>query len=154
MVINIFHYVDFHHSSYMDLIDSHCGLKMMLLVVMFYVMFRQFRNYDLHYSMVQWFKCSGSIYMTDHSFLNKDYSHISTKYNAKKIEQCYEIYWYIVNRVYILCFWVQADHCASNTKEESEYVNTYCLIILLLFILNIINHTLVLVELYNIYENI
>ena len=40
MLINIFHYVDFPHSLYMDLIDSDCGLKMMLLVVMFYIWFR------------------------------------------------------------------------------------------------------------------
>ena len=49
--------------------------------------------------MVQWFKCSGSIYMTDDSFTNNDYSHINTKYNAKRIEQCYEIYWYSVNMI-------------------------------------------------------
>ena len=30
--------------------------------------------------------------MTDDSFMNNDYSHINTKYNAKRIEQCYEIY--------------------------------------------------------------
>ena len=49
--------------------------------------------------MVQWFKCSGSIYMTDGSFLNNDYSHINTKYNAKRIKQCHEIYWYSVNMI-------------------------------------------------------
>ena len=38
--------------------------------------------------------------------------------------------------------------------EESEYVNTYCLIMLLLFIIDIINNKLVLVELHNIYEHI
>ena len=117
-MINIFHYVDFHHLLYMDLIDSHCGLKIMLLVVMFYVMFRWFRNYDLHYSMVQWFKCSGLIYMTDHSFLNKDYSHISTKYNAKRIEQYYEIYWYSVNRVYILFLGVGGSLRIKHRRRE------------------------------------
>ena len=81
--------------------------------------------------------------MTDDSFLNNDYSHINTKYNAKRIEQCYESYWYSINCVYISCLWVQADCCPSSIKEESEYVN----------ILDIIN-TLVLVELYSIYEHI
>ena len=37
--------------------------------------------------------------MTDDSFMNNDYSHINTKYNAKRIEQCYEIYWYSVNMI-------------------------------------------------------
>ena len=127
------------------------GLKMMLLVVMFYVWFHQFCSYDLHYLMVQQFKCSGSIYMADDRSLNNDYSHINTKYNAKRIKQCFEIYWY---SIYISCLWVQVDRCPSNTKEESEYINTYCFIILLLFILDIINNTLVLVELHNIHEHI
>ena len=97
--------------------------------------------------------------MTDDSFMNNDYSHINTKYNAKRIEQCYEIYWYSVNmftkkkkkknRVYISCITYP-----SNTKGESEYVNTYCLITLLLFILDVINKTLVLVQLHNMYEHI
>ena len=43
---------------------------------------------------------------------------------------------------------------AHQTQKKSEYVNTYCLIILLLFILDIINNTLVLVELHNIHEHI
>ena len=96
MLISIFHYVDFVHSLYMDLIESHCGLKM-LLVVMLYVWFRQFCSYDLYYLMFQWFKCSGSIYMMDDSFLNNDYSHNNTKYNVRRIKQCYEIYWYSIN---------------------------------------------------------
>ena len=96
--------------------------------------------------------------MTDDSFMNNDYSHINTKYNAKRIEQCYEIYWYSVNmitkkkkknRVYISCI-----RFPSNTKGESEYVNTCSLIILLLFILDVINNTFVLVQLHNIYEHI
>ena len=98
MLISIFHYVDFVHSLYMDLIESRCGLKM-LLVVMLYVWFRQFCSYDLYYLMFQWFKCSGSIYMMDDSFLNNDYSHNNTKYNVRRIKQCYEIYWYSVNMI-------------------------------------------------------
>ena len=53
------------------------------------------------------------------------------------------------NRVYISCITYP-----SNTKGESEYVNTYCLITLLLFILDVINKTLVLVQLHNMYEHI
>ena len=43
---------------------------------------------------------------------------------------------------------------ALQTQNKSEYVNTYCLIILLLFILDIINNRLVLVEPHNICEHI
>ena len=43
---------------------------------------------------------------------------------------------------------------ALQTQNKSEYVNTYCLIILLLFILDIINNRLVLVEPYNVCEHI